>query len=148
MPGLFPNGFSINSRPTLAVVTALISTADIIAQLRIAKATDQPASALDPNAKGSELAKRFIKDWVEAKVARIVYTGQAPRDVALAVKPFEDARDASLLYIDALGEQAQDVAGTPFDKVRGTDGSIARDLLVTDATLGAGARGGSALKPF
>jgi hypothetical protein len=148
LPGLFPNGFSAGTRPKDTDVAKLITTADTIARLRIAKATQVAANAVDPTAMSAEVAKRFIKDWVEAKIVRIVYTGQAPRDVDLAAKSYEDARELGLETIDELGEQAQDPAGTPVDRVRGTDGSLTRDLLISDETLGYGARGGGKVRPF
>jgi hypothetical protein len=146
LPGLYPNGFTAATKPTLATVTTLISEADAIASLRVQKATGEGVA--DPAAKSAALAKRFIKSWVKAEVTRIAYAGNSPRDVQEAAAPYEKTADFTILEIDALGEQAQDASGVPTSRVRGIDGSQVRDLLISDETLGYGARGGNRIRPW
>lgn len=145
LPGMFAGGFSANTKPSLATVTTLISEADAIAALRVAKATGQAA---DPAAKGATLAKRFIKSWVKAEVVRIAYAGNDPRGVDEAAAPYEKTAEFTLGEIDTMGEQGQDVVGTPFVRTRGVDGSDTRNLLISNETLGYGARGGGQRRPF
>lgn len=142
---MYPNGFSGATKPTLATVTILISEADAIASLRIQKATGQAASA---TAQSAAVAKRFIKSWVKAEVTRIAYAGNAPREVNEAAAPYEKTADFTLGEIDNMGEQAQDDVGIATSRVRGIDGSQVRDLLISDETLGAGARGGGRARPW
>jgi hypothetical protein len=142
LPGVYPAGFSVATKPPLAKVTSLISTADAIAALRVTKATDAPPSAA---AAGAVVPRRFIIAWTAAKVLRIRYTGNPPAEVDAAARPFEvDAKD-TLDAIDMMGEQGQDT-GTPFIHVRGAVGD--REMLISDATLGAAARGGNLSRPF
>lgn len=142
---MFSGGFTANTKPSLATVTTLISEADTIAALRVGKAIGGVA---DPAAKGAVHAKRFIKSWVKAEVVRIAYAGNAPRDVDEAAAPYEKAAEFILGEIDEMGEQGETAEGVPFSRVRGTDGSLTRDLLISDATLGYGARGGNRVRPF
>lgn len=143
---MYPNGFTVATKPTLATVTTLISEADAIASLRVQKATGEAAP--DPAAKSAALAKRFIKSWVKSEVVRIAYAGNAPREVDEAAAPYEKTAEFTLEEIDALGEQAQDSTGVAASRVRGSDGALVRDLLVSDETLGYGARGGGRTRPW
>lgn len=146
LPGMYPGGFTANTKPTLATVTTLISEADTIAQLRIQKVTGEAAA--DPAAKSAPLARRYIKASVKAEVVRIAYAGNDPRQVAEVAAPYERTAEFVLGEIDELGEQAQDAVGVPASRVRGTDGANVRDLLVSDETLGYGARGGGRTRPW
>jgi hypothetical protein len=143
---MYPGGFTVSTKPTLATVTILIGEADAIATFRVEKATG--TAPADPNAANSTLAKRFIKAWVKAEVVRIAYAGNDPSGVDQAAAPYEKSADFTLGEIDSMGEQGQDVAGTPFVRTRGNDGSAVRDLLISDETLGYGARGGGQRRPF
>jgi hypothetical protein len=146
LPGMYPNGFTVATKPTLATVTTLISEADAIVSLRVQKATGEAAA--DPAARSAALARRFIKSWVKAEVVRIAYAGNDPRDVAGVAAPFDAAASFTIEEIDALGEQAQDAGGVATSRVRGVDGSEVRDLLISDETLGYGARGGNRIRPW
>lgn len=142
---MFPGGFTVNTKPSLATVTTLISEADAIAQLRVGNAIGGAPAA---DAKGAVHAKRFIKAWVKAEVVRIAYAGNDPRGVDEAAAPYERSAEFILGEIDTLGEQGEDVAGTAFSRTRGTDGAQVRDLLISDETLGRGARGGNVARPW
>src|SRR4051812_27297037 len=84
---LFPGGFAVSTAPTLAQVTSFITTADVVITLRVKDSTGVVPEAADAAA---PLAKRYIIEWVKGQVMRVVYTGNDPRDVDGAAKPFFD----------------------------------------------------------
>ena len=114
LPALFPGGFSSTSTPSDEAVTSLISTADAIVSFRIDESVglaDDPAA--EPNA---VLARRFIIDWVKARVIRIVYTGRDPIATNAAAAPFETSSDTTL---DLLISQTSGMWGSAI-VVRGS----------------------------
>lgn len=142
LPGLFPGGFSAATKPSAATVQLWIDAADATAQLHVQQTSGDPAAA---SATAAAIAKRYIIDWTKANVLRAVYTGNDPRDVEAAARPFETQASGHLAMLDKLGEQNVGT-GTGFSHVRGK--TVSRDLLVSDVTLGAGARGGTTTKPY
>ena len=99
LPGLFKDGFSQVSKPTLQGVVGFISDADALVTLHLTKALGTSPTANDDNAR---LAVRYIIDRVIAQVLRIVYTGNDPDSVLAATKPYDDNAADLLAQIDAL----------------------------------------------
>lgn len=134
LPGLFPGGFTVATKPTLAQVTSMITTADTVVGLRVLDITGTNPAAED---KAAVLAKRYIIDWVKAQVLRIVYTGNDPIQVDAAAKPYADLARATLESIELLGEQAAG-PGDAAPRIAYSTNPADRELLVTDEQLNAG----------
>jgi hypothetical protein len=138
LPGVFPDGFTVATKPTLAQVTSLITTADTVVGLRVLDSTGRAPAVSD---KAAVLAKRYILEWVKAQVLRIAYVGNAPADVANAVDPYDKSAAALLTSIDSLGEQAVGT-GEAAPRVHVSSTStvpvVSRDMVINDTDLDAG----------
>jgi hypothetical protein len=135
LPGLFPGGFTANTKPANSQVTSLISTADTIITLRVLDVAGGLPSVTD---KAAALAKRYIIEWVKAQVVRIAYVGNDPTAVAQAVKPYETNADAMMAAIEALGAQAEGDGTAVASRIRTADQDrtdTQRGLLVDDTLL-------------
>lgn len=132
LPGLFPGGFTAGTVPTLAQVTSLISDADLRVTIAVQNASGAVPAATDRLAR---LAKRAIVERVKGQVIRIVYTGNAPADVAAAAKPYEDLAKDYLASLTDLETQAAGV-GDPPNRMITSSTIPERDLLLDDAVLG------------
>lgn len=131
LPGLFPVGFTATSVPSDADVANLISTADVVASLRVTDDVGQIPLLAD---KAAILVKRYIIDWVKAQVIRIVYGGNDPVQIDTAAKAFEVSSASMLLAIDALGAQAEGT-GEAAPRVLVPYTTPQRRLVVDDCDL-------------
>lgn len=131
LKGLYPDGFSGTTVPTLAQVTDWISTADDIVRLHIVDMTGATPAASDSAAR---LAKTFIKEWVKAQVMRAAYVGNDSLAVENASRPYADSAKTILKEIDGMGSQA---AGTGDASARVSTSYLVpnRDLMIRDDML-------------
>jgi hypothetical protein len=129
---LFPHGFAASTTPSLAQVAAFIAVADLAVTIPVENAAGVAPQASDRIAL---LAKDIIKNTVIARVLRVVYTGNAPGEVAALTAGYTDAAQTALDAITALGTQAAG-AGTPAQHVYTSNPVPCRDLLVCDSDLG------------
>lgn len=106
IPGIIREGFSQASKPTLDQVTGFISDADTIVTLHMQRATGVTPTVSDENAR---LARRYVVDFALARVMRVVYAANDPRDVAAAAAPYEAQAKEMLERIDAI-EKSDTVA--------------------------------------
>jgi hypothetical protein len=140
MPALFPDGFSPTTKPADSVVDNFIDTADTVAHLRVSQLSGLPA---DSAAEAAIIARRYVLNWTIAKVLRIVYM-RDPAAADAAARPYESAAKELYASFDILAELLASGVTTP-----NTRGGISdRPLLIPDAALGEGARGGSTARLF
>jgi hypothetical protein len=135
LPGLFAGGFSANTKPAIAQVTSLISTADTIITLKVIDAAGSTPSVSD---KAAALAKRYIIEWVKAQVVRIAYVGNDPTAVKQAVEPYETNAAAMMDAIEALGLQAEGDGTAVASRIVTADQdrtATQRSLVVDDTQL-------------
>lgn len=137
IPALFRTGFSTTTKPTAAMVTEVITEADVIVSERVERNTLTTPALAD---KAAPIARRFIINYVLAWVMRIVYAGQDATIVAQAAAPYEAAADRSLAALDLLGSQAAGTGEGTFERVRYQVVSPTRELLITEEMLESGAR--------
>lgn len=131
LPGLFPDGFDAESRPSAGDVTGWIAAADVIATLYVRRAAAKVPAASD---QGAPLAALYIKAFAKAEVMRVVYAGRDSREIDGAAKPYQDICATLLEQIDMLGTQmAGD--GAPISRVKADLTSKPRALTVCDAQL-------------
>lgn len=131
LPGLFPGGFTVNTKPTLAQVTALITTADTIISMRVEDITGAVPAAAD---KAAVLAKRYIVEWVKAQVVRIVYAGNDPAQVRQAAEAYEVNATSTSEALVALGAQAAGT-GEASSRVAVPYTTPQRELIIRDEQL-------------
>ena len=131
LKGLFPGGFTGTTNPTTAMVTGWISTADTIAQLRVADITGTTPAATD---RAAVLAKRFIIEWTKEQVIRTVYAGNDPAKVEAAARPYAASAQALLGELEELGAQAAGT-GDASPRVRVSSELPDRDLMITNDML-------------
>ena len=139
--GLFPAAFDTTTNPTLAQVTAWITVADTVVQLKIVDITGGIPALTDAAA---PIAKAYIKEWVKLQVIRAVYVGQDPVALASVIKPYSDTADGYFAALDAMGSQAIGV-GTAAPRTAVAYTLPDRGLMVTDDELdwGSSSPGGS-----
>lgn len=137
LPGPFPGGFTVSSKPTLAQVQSFITAADLMVTIAVQNAAGSIPNTADRLA---PLAKRVIIEQVKGQVIRLVYAGSAPGDLAAAAKPYEDLAAAMLKSITALQTQAVG-AGLPASRVGTSSPVPLRDLVIDDEDLELGAGG-------
>lgn len=133
IPSLVPNGFTGTSKPTDAKVLGWIAAADAIATLAVFKTSAVTPQVTDASA---AIARQFIIAWTLAWVMRATFAGNDPKDVAAAAAQYADPAAALLEQLEALGAQAAGTGVVAASLIRGSDGSTARDMLVTDEDLG------------
>jgi hypothetical protein len=137
LPGLFPGGFTTETKPTEDLVESAISTFDTKVTLHVRDATGVEPSPTDVAA---PLARDYIKNKVIAKVLRIVYTGNDPAEVERAARPYDELADGVRgeggvwEAITLLGLQMVGV-GAAANRVLVPSISPTRELIVTDAML-------------
>lgn len=131
LPGLFPGGFTAATKPTLAQVTALITTADTIISMKVQDITGAVPAAAD---KASVLAKRYVIEWVKAQVIRIVYAGNDPVQVQQAAAAYETNAEATESALLALGSQAAGT-GEASPRVVVPYTTPQRELIIRDGQL-------------
>lgn len=134
LPGLFPDGFSAETRPSAGDVSGWIAAADVIAALYVRRAAGKVPAATD---QGAPLAALYIKAFAKAEVVRVVYAGRDPREVAGAAAAYEGLCTTLLEQIAMLGTQAVG-DGTPVSRVKADITSTPRALLLGDAQLDGG----------
>lgn len=138
LPGPFPGGFTVATRPTAAQVTSFITTADTLAQLRVEDVTGIAPQSTD---KAAVLARQYIIEWVKAKVLSIVYAGNDPVAISAAVKPYSDLAASLLESIAALAEQAVGT-GEAASRIAvsgvSTAPTVTREMVIDDTDLDAG----------
>lgn len=131
LPGLFPGGFTVSTKPTSAQVKALITTADTIVTLQVQDVTGGAPASTD---RAADLAKRYIIDWVKAQIIRIVYAGNDAAAVAAAASPYDASIKAIGVALEQLGAQSIGT-GAAAARVSVPYTTPQRDLLVTDEQL-------------
>ena len=131
LPGLFPGGFTVATKPTLAQVTSLITTADTIVAMKVQDITGTTPAAAD---KAAVLAKRYIIEWVKAQVIRIVYAGNDPVQVQQAAAAYETNAKETGSALLALGSQAAGT-GDAAPRVAVPYTTPQRELLIRDEQL-------------
>lgn len=133
LPGLFPDGFSVGSLPTLAHVQASIDTADAIVTMKVLDVTGVAPQVAD---KAALLAKEYVIARAVARTLAVVYAGRVgPGEINPAAGYFAAATEL-LNGIALLGEQATGL-GTVAPTI-GVAMSDARELLISDAELDGG----------
>lgn len=132
LPGIFPGGFTVSTKPTLAQVTSMITAADLMVTVAVQNASGSLPNTADRLA---PLAKRVIIEQVKGQVVRVVYAGNAPADVASAAAPYETLAKTMLTSITDLQTQAVGV-GDPPNRVVSSSIVPTRELLVADTDLG------------
>ena len=136
LPGIFPGGFTVGTKPTAAAVTSLITTADALITLKV---IDVTGTTPDDTDRAAVLAKRYIIDWVKAQVVRIVYAGNDPEDVARAAAAYDANVTLILEAFTQLGEQAAGDGLAASSRVVAADNSTdPREFLLTDDDLDGG----------
>lgn len=100
VPGLFPAGFGLDTKPSRAAIVSLIATADRVVTLAVTQAIGEAPLASDSTAL---LAGRYIINAVLGTLMRIVYAGQSPADVAAASSMYDRLAADMLVRIEALG---------------------------------------------
>ncbi len=131
LPGLFPVGFSVSTKPSAATVQALIDAADTIAQLEVTEAIGKEPNSFSP---GAVLAVKYVKEQVKAQIIRMIYAGNDPRDLNAATAPYDQIAETYRAAIQRLGTQGSQEPGVPVARVRGQTSQ--RDLLFEDTSLG------------
>jgi hypothetical protein len=135
MPGLFREGFTASTKPSQLVVQGWINAADARVQLLVQRLAGVAPESSDTAAL---FAKQHIIMWTCAMVMRALYAGNAPGQVAEAANQFALPAAEFLTQLEALGAQTAGSGEVP-NRVRGVDGSLLRELLITDDDLGFGA---------
>lgn len=134
LPGIRPV-FSPATKPTQAQVEEWILTADTIVEARIERNTGAQSVATD---RVAALARRYIIDYTKARVLEVVYSGEDPTSMRVAVEPYLRNAADMLDAIDTLGTAAAGADPAPFQRVFG--GMTERAFLVDDDDLQSGAR--------
>jgi hypothetical protein len=132
MKNLFPHGFATSTTPTLAQVLSFIAVADLEVAIAVGNAAGVPPAASD---RVAPLAKQVILNRVIARVLRIVYTGNAPSEVAALVAGYLASAGTALDAITVLQTQAAGAGTVPAAHVT-TSSAPTRDLLICDSDLG------------
>jgi hypothetical protein len=131
LPGLFPGGFTVNTKPTAVQVTAWIAAADTIITLKVQDITGAVPAVAD---KAAVLAKRYVIEWVKAQVMRAAYVGNDPLEVKAAADPYDIVAKQ---YMDALVELGAQAAGTgeAASRVTVPYTTPQRELMIRDEQL-------------
>lgn len=135
LPGAFPSGISVATRPSSRQVESLISDADLAVSIAVENASGMAPASSDRLAR---LARRVVIEKVKAQVLRIIYTSNDPAQVDAAAAPYELAAKDALASITALTTQATGT-GEPPSRVITSSTTPERELLICDVDLGAGA---------
>ncbi|HEY7195522.1 MAG TPA: hypothetical protein VH439_17395 [Gemmatimonadales bacterium] len=102
LPGLFPDGFTVSTKPTEAIVTAIIAREDAIAYIA-AKWIEEIDDDPDLAAAVTAMATNYVIWATKWHVLEIVYAGVDPIAYANIVGP---ARDAANQYLQGLRDLA------------------------------------------
>lgn len=135
LPGMFPDGFDAESRPSAGDVSGWIAAADVIATLYVRRAAAAVPAAED---QGAPLAELYIKAFAKAQVVRAVYMGRDPDAADKAASQYENTCTKLLEQIEMLGVQVTGTNTEPRSRVKADTTSTLRELAVTDAHLDAG----------
>lgn len=130
---LFPHGFAASTIPSLAQVVTFITAADLEVAIAVGNAAGATPASSD---RVAPLAKQVILNRVVARVLRIVYTGNAPSEVAALVGGYDAAAKSALDAITVLQTQAAGAGTEPAAHVVSSSTVPSRDLLVCDSDLG------------
>jgi hypothetical protein len=129
LPGLFPQGFSVATVPTIAQVQTFIDTADVRVTMAVQDVTGVAPQLAD---QATLLAKEFIIARAVANVLAVLYVGSETTGVNPAVGYFAAATEL-LKALTELGAQAVGL-GTTAPNI-GVNMPVDRELLICDAEL-------------
>lgn len=143
LPGLFPNGFTQVTKPSMSIVEGWIADADAYIDSVISSlVTTTPPTLVDQVlGAATRLAKRYVIGDVVARIYRAIYAGKAsPADIAnlsteAGGKTVLDQITSLTTQIIIANEQAQEVAGQLESRVRVSPSAAPRDLLIDDIDL-------------